>query len=165
MSGSWFDYDEYLQPRHLKGKRITLTIIRTDEVEVDQRGKKSIKPVLFFKGTPKYLFLNKTNRQALVDMFGEQRESCIGKRISIRAMRMPNGKDTIEILAPQEHAPASPLPTETTTKSALDQLWDLATQHEVAEPKVVIEELMRKHGGDADAALAEMQKQFEAATA
>lgn len=163
MSGSWFDYDEYLQAKHLKGKRVTLTIVRTDEVEVDQRGKKTIKPVLYFKNTQKYLFLNKTNRQALVDMFGEQRDACIGKRISISARKLPNGKETIEILAPQEHAPASPLPTD--TKSALDQLWDLATQREVAEPKTVIEELLRKHGGDADAALAEMQRVLEAATA
>lgn len=162
MSGSWFDYDEYLQPRHLKGKRVTLTITRTGEVEVEQYGKTKIKPVIYFKNTQKYLFLNKTMRLALFEMFGEDKAACIGKRISIRAKRMPNGKETIEILAPEDHKPSAPLPAE--AKSALDQLWDLATQREVAEPKVVIEELLRKHGGDAEAALAEMQRVFATAT-
>lgn len=160
-NGSWYDYDEYLQPKHLKGKRVTLQIVRTAEIEVNERGEKKIKPVLYFKGTAKYLFLNKTMRAALSEMFGDQKSACVGKSISIRAAKLAgrkDGQETIEILPPEDKKPSAPLPASGTSKSALDQVWDLASLHE--EAKEAIEQLLSDHGGDADASLEALKRKY-----
>jgi hypothetical protein len=162
MSDSWYDYDEYLQPAHLKGKRVTLTIVRADEVETTQYGKKQIKPVLYFKGTRKYMFLNKTARKALSEMFGDQKAACVGKAISIQAKRLENGKETIVVLPPEIIKPSAPLPENVAReeKSDLDRIMDVLEFNDVEDPGTVLKNAITAAKGDAAAALAAVEAKF-----
>lgn len=160
--GSWYDYDVFLQPQHLKGKRVTLKIIGFDEIEVNERGKRVIKPIIRFAGTKKFMFVNKSNRHILADLFGDQKIACIGKQITIQAVRLDNGKNSI-VIYPAESNPLTALPGEK-DKSALDQMWALATEHEEPNPGDLIESLLGDYGGDVDAALAALKSRYSKPT-
>lgn len=163
MAKSWFDYDEYLQPRHLKGKRHTLTIKRAGEINVEERGNKKSKPILYFNETAKYLFLNKTARLALYEMFGESPAACAGKRITIQAVPLEGRKDhkeTIVISPAQSTAPSAALPEDKPAKTDLDRIMDVLEFYEIEDPEVVFKRAITATEGDAAAALAAIEAKY-----
>jgi len=165
MTSSWYDYDVYLQPKHLKGKRVTLTIARAGEVEVDERGNKQVKPVLYFKGTAKYLFLNKTSRTMLCEMFGESPAACAGKKIAIQAVPIKgrkDGKETVVISRAAETTPSASLPPDAVPqeKDDLARIWSLLEFHEIEQPEFVVKRAVTAAKGDHAVALAALEAKY-----
>ncbi len=123
MGDSWFDYDKRLRPQHLKGA-VTVTIRSVGEIKSEFE-KDEVVPVLLFKESVRYLELNDTNRLRLVDLFGETKWTCIGKKIKIAAQRVNNGKLGLVILGDADGAASTaPLPTETAPGSSPAQPAD-----------------------------------------
>lgn len=109
MKTNWSDYEMYLKPIHLKGKTVTLTIVRVVEEDTHPRGGEIVKaPVLYFRELPFGLILSPTNRQTLAALYGDPVSECIGKPIAVQsvAVRVGNMQKTpIRILNQRPNAP------------------------------------------------------------
>ena len=123
---------------------------------------------LQFEETPAQLRLTShENCRVLARLWGADADAWLGKRITIKTIESDFGdgegskKRTIRICG-EAKSTAAPRPAEDngSTKSALDQVWDLAAIHEM--PKEEIEQLLSDHGGDADAALAALKQKYAA---
>lgn len=110
MKTNWSDYEMYLKPIHLKGKTVTLTIVRAVEEDTHPKGGAVVKaPVLYFRELPFGLILSPTNRQTLAALYGDHVSECIGKPIAVQsvAVRVGNVQKTpIRILNQRPNAPA-----------------------------------------------------------
>ena len=155
MANSWYDYDEYLKAKHLKGKRHVLTIRSVGEVKTNERGKESIKPVLYFVETKKYLFMDSANRrEAIVTLFGDDPKNCIGKKIAIAAGKAPNGKDTIDIFPASASAKVQPIPD-----NPANIVWEYAAKHHIEG--ATVEQVLAECNADASKALDKLVWMFE----
>ena len=109
MKPNWSDYEVYLKPIHLKGKAVTLTIVRAVEEDTHPKGGAVVKaPVLYFRELPFGLILSPTNRQTLAALYGDPVTECIGKPIMVQsvAVRVGNTQKTpIRILNQRPNAP------------------------------------------------------------
>lgn len=93
MKTNWSDYEMYLKPIHLKGKAVTLTIVKTTEEDTHPQGGKSVvAPVLWFRELPFGLILSPINRQTLWTLYGDPVTECIGKPITVQAVAVKVGK-------------------------------------------------------------------------
>lgn len=162
MSDSWYDYDEFLQPHHLKGKAATLEITGVGEMEINDHGKKSVKPILRFKGTRKYMFVNKTNRKVLCELFGDQKTACVGKHITLAPVRLDNGKDSIVLRAATDKSATTPNGASAIAKTAMEQLWALTKAEE--DQQGVIDRTLAEHHGDVEAALQALKQKYAVVT-
>lgn len=110
MKTNWSDYELYLKPIHLKGKTVTLTILRAVEEDTHPKGGAVVKaPVLYFRELPFGLILSPTNRQTLAALYGDQVSDCIGKPIAVQSVSVRVGnmnKTPIRILNQRPNAPA-----------------------------------------------------------
>ena len=101
----------YVKASELNGRRVTVTM---DRVEMQEIGGEP-KPVLYFKGTPKGLVLNKTNALVIADMYSTETDAWGGKQIVIYPARVEfQGKivDAIRVhlSTPAEMDTQAPLP-------------------------------------------------------
>jgi hypothetical protein len=75
---------EFLYAFNLQGREVTVEIERVKAGSVTgEGGKKSKKPVCYFKGKDKPLALNVTNCKVIAGMYGTNTDGWIGKRITI----------------------------------------------------------------------------------
>lgn len=92
-------YDkDYLGEWDLDGKDTTLEIEKVVGGELTANGgKKSKKPLVYFKGTKtgKGLVLNATNGKAIAAMYGNDTDAWIGKKITIYPTTTQFGSDTV----------------------------------------------------------------------
>jgi hypothetical protein len=106
-----------LKAEDLKGREIVLTI-RTAELRVfkDDRGNPEKKVALTFTRTDKGFILNKTNRDILVKLYGDDTDDWIGKRIQLYPTEVQYGAKgmvpaiRIRPRVPDAAAPAPPPP-------------------------------------------------------
>lgn len=109
MKTNWSDYEVFMKPVHLKGQAVTLTIVKTTEEKTHpQRGKEVISPVLWFRELPFGLILSPTNRATLIALYGDRVQDCIGKPISVKAVKEQvagRDKEPIRIQAVRPNAP------------------------------------------------------------
>ena len=117
MKTNWSDYEVYLKPIHLKGKTVTLTIVRAVEEDTHPKGGAVVKaPVLYFRELPFGLILSPTNRQTLAALYGDAVSECIGKPIAVQSVAVRVGnlqKTPIRILNQRPAAPrVEPAPGE-----------------------------------------------------
>lgn len=109
MKTNWSDYEVYLKPIHLKGKTVTLTIVRAVEEDTHPKGGAVVKaPVLYFRELPFGLILSPTNRQTLAALYGDAVSECIGKPIAVQSVAVRVGnlqKTPIRILNQRPAAP------------------------------------------------------------
>ena len=130
MKTNWSDYEVYLKPIHLKGKTVTLTIVRAVEEDTHPKGGAVVKaPVLYFRELPFGLILSPTNRQTLAALYGDAVSECIGKPIAVQsvAVRVGNTQKTpIRILnqRPAAHS-VEPSTGEIVPPAAAPELPDL----------------------------------------
>jgi hypothetical protein len=102
------DMDKRIKARHLQGKRVTLTIQHVGmeimprrrsqtgmqsiagEMPTPERGEGEPVFVLWFKelGARKSLVLSNPNREKLIELFGDDPNACIGKKILLEAQRV-----------------------------------------------------------------------------
>lgn len=93
-----FDSD-YLYAFHLAGREVTVEIARVTGGEVTgQGGKKSRKPVAYFKGKDKPLALNKTNCKTIAAMYGTDVAKWVGKRVTIYPTTTNFGNETVDCI-------------------------------------------------------------------
>ena len=84
--GSWSFED---QP----DAKVTIKAIKVEELRT-QDGTAAKKPVLYFEKTDKGLVLNKTNAKTIAEMYGNNTDEWIGKRIVLfRSECMAFGKE------------------------------------------------------------------------
>ena len=93
----FFDKD-YLYAYDLDGRDVTVTIERVQQGELVNQGKKSKKPVVYFKGSKKGLALNITNVRTIGAMYGFKSEDWIGKRVTLYPTVTQFGPDTKECI-------------------------------------------------------------------
>lgn len=93
-------YDkEFVYAYDLEGKDVTLTIERVSVGElVGTSGKKTKKPVVYFRGTQKGLALCVTNGKTIATLYGNKTEDWIGKRITIYPTTTIFGGATVECI-------------------------------------------------------------------
>ena len=113
-----FDPKKYIKSRWLKGADLppgqstTVTIKAAYEYTFESSGE--TKPALDFYDLDQSITLNKTQTQAMIDLFGTDPSKWIGKQISMMAVPSSfQGKPTILITAadaaaPQPAQPATP---------------------------------------------------------
>jgi hypothetical protein len=103
------DYEElyggrFLSTADVKAPRVA-TIERVDEELLN--GASRPKAVLYLKGAPKGIVLNKTNATALAHAFGKNFQSWIGKRVTVKAEPTQfQGKPTMGLRLYPAPAPA-----------------------------------------------------------
>lgn len=133
------DLDKRIKPYHVADKPLTLTIAHVgietiksqfkpqhNAVEV-LAGDTNFNPfageteyrdlyVLWFKETGSRVSfpLNNTNRRTLIKLFGKEFDALIGKRITLKAGKAPNGADTVLIEMALQVEPAQPIEPEHT---------------------------------------------------
>lgn len=101
-------YDkEFIYAYNLGGKDVTVTIERIKGGELTGTGgKKTKKPVLYFKGSKKGFALNITNARIIGALFGTfETEAWIGKRITLYPTTTTFGSDTVECIRVRNKAP------------------------------------------------------------
>jgi hypothetical protein len=88
---------EFLYAFHLQGREVTVEVARVTGGEVTGTGgKKSRKPLAYFKGKDKPLALNKTNCKAIAAMYGTDTAKWLGKRVTIYPTTTSFGNETVD---------------------------------------------------------------------
>ena len=107
---------DYIYSYDLQGKDVTLTIERVIGATLTgDKGKKSKKPVVFFKetktdpetGKKKGLALNATNGKSIAGLYGNDTDAWIGKRITLYPTTTEMGGETVECIRVRKQAPPS----------------------------------------------------------
>lgn len=95
----WSMYETWLKPIHLAKGRGTLTITQiADEDLYNGHGKSESIPVASFKECRYKLPLSPTNCRKLTELFGDEIEACIGKRVIIVVENVKVGNATKNVL-------------------------------------------------------------------
>lgn len=90
------------------GKDVTLTITAVAGGELTSvGGRKTKKPILSVRGTPKKLALNATNGKTIATMYGKHIEAWVGKKIAIykSTTRDPSGDGEVECVRVRPKVP------------------------------------------------------------
>jgi hypothetical protein len=101
-------YDsEYLYAWDLQGKDVTVTIARTQQVQlIGEGGRKAKKPCVWFEGKEKGLAINKTNGKIIAAMYGNDMEGWAGKRITLFPTTTQMGGETKECVRVRPRVPS-----------------------------------------------------------
>jgi hypothetical protein len=100
-------YDsEHLYAFHLQGRDVTLEISRVTGGEVTgDGGKKSRKPLVYFKGKEKPLALNRTNGKTIATLYGNDASQWVGKLVTIYPTTTKFGRDTVDCIRVRASVP------------------------------------------------------------
>jgi hypothetical protein len=109
----WSDFETYLKPEHLGGKRPIVTIAEIAFEETHPNGKAETAAVAYFVGAKRGLILTPTNRRTLQKLFGDEIQACRGGRVQLEVVHVQAfGRDStpIRIVAapPKPAAPTAP---------------------------------------------------------
>lgn len=113
----WRSYTdrEYIYAYDLGGQDRTLTIERVlGAVVTGDKGKKSKKPILFFKETKidpetqkkKGLVLNATNGKCIAALYGNETDNWVGKRVTLYPTTTESGGETVDCIRIRRQVPA-----------------------------------------------------------
>ncbi len=100
-------YDEkWLKSVDLDEKDFVVTITRAEAGKLnDQKGQVTRKPIVWFKGWPKPLALNKTNGGLIAGIYGNDMANWIGKRITIYPTTTTMGGKIVDCVRVRPSAP------------------------------------------------------------
>ena len=106
LGGELMFPSEYLSAVEFKGKEVTLTISEVKREELKMRGGKAeTKPVLSFRETKKRLVCNKTNGDSIGEMYGNNADLWVGKRVTFYPTKTQCGRDTVDCVRVREKKP------------------------------------------------------------
>ena len=71
---------DFIKAADLQGREVTVTMA---SVELKDVGSGEMKPTLYFAGKEKGLVLNKTNANAISQMYGDQTEAWNGRQVTL----------------------------------------------------------------------------------
>lgn len=98
--------EKWLKCFDLDDKDFVVTIVRAEAGTLkDTKGQTTRKPVVWFKGWPKPLALNKTNGALIAGIYGNDMANWIGKRITIYPTTTSMGGKTVECVRVRPSAP------------------------------------------------------------
>jgi hypothetical protein len=103
---SMYDQSDMLYAHDLQGHEVTLEIEQVSAGELTgEKGRKSRKPFVKFKGKDKKLALNKTNGKTIARLYGSDTESWVGKFITIYPTTVDFGGETVDAIRVRPLAP------------------------------------------------------------
>ena len=129
MSGThWKSMTErdYIFAFDLNGKDVTVEISRVVAGELTSAGgRKTKKPVVFFKGKEKGLALNATNAKAIASLYGNYVEKWVGQSVTLYPTTTQMGGDTVECIRVRPSIPrGSQRPAPKSQPNLTEQLRD-----------------------------------------
>jgi hypothetical protein len=104
---------KYLKAADLQGKTIKVTIAGVNllEFEDENTGQKTSKPALSLRGKEKQIVCNATSVQELIQAYGPDSESWVGKELRLSTKHYPKfGRDGIVITPITMDAPNDDIP-------------------------------------------------------
>jgi len=109
----------FLYSFHLDGKDCTVTIDKVVQGAVQGTdGKKTKKPLVYFKGKEKPLALNITNVRTIGAMYGFKAEDWVGKRITLYPTTTTFGPKTVDCVRIRPTVPGAKTPEGQINESA-----------------------------------------------
>src|SRR5262245_18819890 len=94
-AGRWSDYERYLKPEHIQGRKVTVKIARVAIEETHPRpGNSELAPVIYFENKAKGLILSATNRRTLARLFGDDVQACIGQTVTLETVSVQVGRES-----------------------------------------------------------------------
>lgn len=123
---------KYLKSADIKGHEPTVVM---SHIEVEDLGDDT-KPVLYFQGKEKGMVLNRTNADAISELYGIDYDEWAGREITLFVMKVrgPNGMtDGLRVKAPKRKPAAKPKPQMKVEQRDGYQL--ATTENEVAAPE------------------------------
>jgi hypothetical protein len=128
---SMFDRSKYVTHLDLQGKDATVEIAKVEPgVVVGEGGKKSKKPLIWFKGKEKPYAASKTSAKTIASLYGTDTTAWVGKRVTLYTTTTEatvNGKrETVDCIrvrptAPAGSKPTTPLPADPVETAGLDE--------------------------------------------
>lgn len=101
------DY-KWLKCIHLQGREWTLQIESVEAGQVEgEKGRKSAKPVLRFRGTKLPFAISKTDTKTLVSLYGPSARALVGKRVTLYPTTTTLGGQTVECIRIRPVVPRS----------------------------------------------------------
>lgn len=99
---------DYIFAFDLNGKDVSVEITRVVAGELTgQGGRKSKKPIAYFKGKDKGLALNATNCKTIAALYGNDTTNWVGKRITLYPTTTTMGSETVECIRVRPRAPSA----------------------------------------------------------
>ncbi len=126
---SYMDRD-FIFAFDLAGKDVDVEIAKVNAGElVSTGGRKTKKPVAFFKGKEKGLALNSTNCKTIASLYGNDTTNWIGKRITLYPTTTQMGGETVECIRVRPRAPSGSKTAQPgTTTDVADQIREEMTK-------------------------------------
>lgn len=102
-----YDDKEHLYAYDLpQGRDVVVVIDHCEAGEIaGEKGRKSKKPMLVFKGEKKKLALNKTNGKTIAKLYGKDTENWAGKTIALYATTTDFGGETVDCIRVRPNVP------------------------------------------------------------
>ena len=140
----------YIQADDLKGKDWTLTIdsVKKESLHIRGSAKSLEKVVLSFKSARKKFVCNVTNAETIVDLWGKEARTWIGKQITVYPTRVKFGRGMVDAIRIRGKRPTGPGsdPGPLDERDALDDLKRLLA---TAKDDAACDELMTKFASTA----------------
>lgn len=134
LGGELLFPNDYVSAVEFKGRDVTLTITDVQREELRIRGGKSeVKPVVYFRETPKKLVCNKTNADSIAIMYGNEASEWIGKRVTLYPTKTQCGRETVDCIRVREKIPAGKAPPAPQPEVDTDTGEVLPTPEELSE--------------------------------
>lgn len=101
-----YDDKEFLFAFDLKGKEATVQIEKVFAGTVEgEKGRKSKKPVIKFRGSEKKLAVNKTNGKTIAKLYGTDTDAWIGQALTLYPTTTEFGGETVECIRIKPQVP------------------------------------------------------------
>lgn len=141
---------KYVRAADLNGKTVTLTIQKCVMEEMMNHSKeKERKPVLYFRNATKGLVLNRTNGMIIANLYGDETDEWVGRKISIYPTKVKAFGELQDAIRVKEEVPAQPKPvaqaTMVTEASEIDDAEDTLDQAD--DVQVYTDEIFDPEGG------------------
>jgi hypothetical protein len=119
---------KYVKAADLNGKPFTLAIKKLVIEEMGHGTEKEKKPVLYFSNAAKGLVLNRTNAMIIANLYGDESDGWVGKRVTIYPTQVRAFGQMQDCIRVREEIPAQPKPqqqTQQVEESAIDDMEDV----------------------------------------
>lgn len=103
---SMFDRD-YIGAWDLKGRDVTVTIVKVEARKLRNQKNTATKPIIFFERAEKGFACNKTNGKTIAELYGADTDQWLGKSITLYATTTTFGGDTVPCIRVRNRIPAS----------------------------------------------------------
>lgn len=133
---SFFDY-KYIGAWSLKGRDVTVKIRAVKAETLRNKSGSDKKPVIYFHGSDKGFACNKTNAEAIVNMYGPETEKWVGQKITLYPTQTQVGSKMADCIRVRPQRPDA--------KAETEQLDDAATDDAMRTQQA---EAMEKEAGN-----------------